>query len=463
MTISRGARRARSHEPSDDVNSGRTFGIRSEASTPHSSAGVVRDTVAADPRPIFGDVSLRMVAAVICSFNLAVGCAPPPRSAERSQTPEISATPTAVPSQTPILTTESPTASPPPKVEPLLGVHVSAVQALPAEYRYVWNNGPDTDQILLADLIAGTTAVVASISHESRPGYSAVIADATGVSADGRTVVAMRHGSDLKGGDIFAIRPLTGDVSLIYASKFDYLAGPVISADGRRVAFQRAGASSASGIWVASLADGTLTRALTGEDASIGPLALSPDGVWLAATAGMPGPLAAVVLVDTRGPEVRVNGKTGQIVSGKAALVTGVFKADLSRGADAALLWDTIPESPSQVLRYDATTSRSRTLYRPGGEIGIRQATPNPVTDEYLTVEYTFGPANRGSAVWRRSPTATAVRLSDPDRIGDVWWSRDGSAVYAVFFRSDTKYTEIVNIIGFQTVASFCRPVVPCF
>jgi hypothetical protein len=117
---------------------------------------------------------------------------------------------------------------------------------------------------------------------------------------------------------------------------------------------------------------------------------------------------------------------------------------------------------------YDLATKRSSDLYRPTGDVLITAAASRPNSGEYATVERPSccGIFVPGTAAWLRGPDGSARKLGDATFVVDIWWSKDGSRLFALT-GGDDSVGGVTDLVSGKGVMQFCKrgggpPPAPC-
>jgi hypothetical protein len=117
---------------------------------------------------------------------------------------------------------------------------------------------------------------------------------------------------------------------------------------------------------------------------------------------------------------------------------------------------------------HDLATKRSTDLYRPTGDVLITAAASRPNSGEYATVERPpcCGIFVPGTAAWLRGRDGSARKLGDAAFVVDMWWSKDGSRLFA-FTGGDDSIGGVTDLLTGKGVMQFCKrgggpPPTPC-
>ena len=188
------------------------------------------------------------------------------------------------------------------------------------------------------------------------------------------------------------------------------------------------------------------------------PIAWSPDGRWLTVAAGQGDGGPQVAVVDPAGGETHYDATANAFVGGRARVLGPGYSVDW-RGGESALL---ITSSRSafggrtQISAADVTTGAIRSRYRPASDVSLGPAVMHPSLDRYAFRESPFGPPGTSSVVWVRRLDGTATKVAESAFLGELWWSRDGTKLFAVTGGDDSTGA-ISNLLGTGGGATFCR------
>src|SRR5438874_2102678 len=227
---------------------------------------------------------------------LAAACMPGPAVTVASPSP-FAATPTATRSASP-----SPSENPGP-------LNVVSAVAIPPSFHYFSVGQGESFRILLFDEDrAQPPAVVLTSGRPPVPAGPDVRADAFTASADGRVIVVMRRLSEQQ--TMYdVLRPETGELRTLLSGAG--LGPPVLSTDGRRIAFARRSDDPAlNGLWLLAVAGAAgPTRLVSDAVQRVGsppePLAWSDDGKWLAISPVLGDSGSEVAVIDPAAGETR--------------------------------------------------------------------------------------------------------------------------------------------------------------
>jgi hypothetical protein len=393
----------------------------------------------------------------------------------------VVATPTPTPavSATPSPTTPTPTSAPPasPSATTSGAVGAVTIQAtrttVPAEFRYLVLGGGSEVRLMVLDLNAGrltqvATARIALAPNPQRDTYASISA-----SADGRVVLLALDVPEATD-SLFVIRPESGDARLLLRGEVRGAAA--ISADGARVAVGRNDEDpSLTGLWVGTVADGAMRRLVADDPHSNAspplPYGFSPDGALIAFGLGLGESGRQAMVVATSANEGRVDPLAGGArVVGTDASVLGPAMGATFRSARDVFVWSSrsVFGGMTVVYVYDLATKQSREIYRPSDDLLITAAALRPNADEYATVERPSccGIFVPGTAAWLRGTNGSARKLGDAVFVVDMWWSRDGSRLFALVGGDDAT-GGVTDLLTGKGVIQFCKrgggpPPAPC-
>jgi len=344
-------------------------------------------------------------------------------AATPSSTPAVPP-PSATPSAIPIASTGAPTIPPSPTVAPVLSVR--AIGPIPSEFRYIQT----TARVLLIDPANKRASEVLRYDVNGQPRQVEFSA-----SDDGRTLAVIAHPAE-NVGTIYIVRPESGDATA--GLQQGGITKPSLSRDGKTLAYQRVSVDPAvHGVWLMDLPQGTSRRIVADEVMRVGspplPLAWSYDGRWLAVVANAVGPGGErVAAIDVTAGETRFDG-TGAFVGGLARTGPAGVSADWK---DQRLLV-TASSGPlagtrASVDLFDVASGTSRNLIKPTADRNVFRAIWRPGAESYVVLEgpYITGPGSPLD-VQLRGLDGTSRSVFQSGFIADLWWSPDGSKLYA--------------------------------
>jgi hypothetical protein len=367
---------------------------------------------------------------------LVVACTSPAASPSPSPSPTVTATATEV-------------ASPAPSAVPGPSVFVTARPVpIPSDPHYIvsWST-----RLLLLDPAAKTATAVAAIDVRgpTEPGYPY---QTVSNSRDGRvlllTVVASPTHSSL-----FLIRPESGEAHLLLEA-VPLLQG-MISPDGSRFAFGRNDLDATqTGLWIGRVADRSMRRVIA-EDPQFRfppvPLAFSADNATLVFGIGNTHLLTAG-LIPTESPELRVDRSREPTVPG--ATMIGFATAAEFTSPGELFVSSSGQFVESAAFTYELARRVSVELHR--SDLGM-EAKWRPGAQTFATLEHPrMSGANPPGVAWLRGRDRSAQKLRDvAGGIGGMWWSRDGTKLYALVGGDDSN-GGVVDLLTGSSVMSYC-------
>lgn len=354
-------------------------------------------------------------------------------------------------------------ASPSASVSSALGAVTIQVTrtAVPAEFRYLVLGGGDEVRLVVLDLSAGSSTQVATARIAPVPGTAGGMLAKVATSADGRTVLLTFVLFDATD-SVFVVRPENGDARLLLRAE---VRDAVISSDGARVAIGRNDEDrSFTGLWVGAIADGAMRRLVADDPQSNAspplPYAFSPDGAVLAFGLGLGEIGRRAMVVPLGSTEGRVDRSSGdpRIVGGEAVAVGPAAGAEF-RSARELFVWSSRSLFGGETFAYvyDLATKRTTDLYRPTGDTLITAAAWRPSAEQYATIERhaCCGAFAAGTAAWLRDRDGSARTLGDAAFVIEMWWSRDGSRLFARV-GADDSVGRITDLLTGKEVMQFC-------
>jgi hypothetical protein len=343
--------------------------------------------------------------------------------------------------------------------------------SVPAEFRYLVLGGSDELRLVVLDLNAGRATQVATARIALPPAAPTRPSVAVAASKDGRTVLLTFDVPDATD-SLFLVRPESGDAKLLLRGQ---LFAGVISDDGARFAIGRIDEDPAlTGLWIGT-PDGAIRRLVGDNPASTGvpplPYAFSSDGGLLAFGLGLGDSGREAVVMSGSSEEGRIDRSGGgpQIVGADASLVGPAVGAEF-RLAGELFVWSSrsMFGGSTVVYGYDLAAKRTIDLYRPTGDVLITAAASRPKSGQYATVERPSccGVSPLGTGAWLRGPGGSARNLGDAALVVDIWWSRDGSRLFAVV-GGDDSVGGVMDLLTGRGVMQFCKrgggpPPTPC-
>jgi len=342
---------------------------------------------------------------------------------------------------------------------------------VPAEFRYLVLGSGEEFRLVVLDLNAGRATAVAIARLTVPPGGATGPSAAVSASLDGRTVLVtfeVPEASD----SLFVVRPETGDATLLVRGE---IRGAVVSSDGARIAIGRNDEDpSLTGLWVGT-PDGAMQRLLSDDPSSTGspprPYAFSPDNALLAFGLGLGDSGWQAMVIAASSKEGRIDRSSGgpQIIGADASVVGPAVGAEF-RSARELFVWSSrsLFGGSTVAYIYDTATKTSTDFYRPPAGVLIRAAASRPNTREFATVERPecCGVFVAGTAAWLRGQDGSARKLGDAVFVIDLWWSRDGTRLFAEG-GGDDSVGGISDLLSGKGVMQFCKrgggpPPTPC-
>lgn len=389
--------------------------------------------------------------------------------------PESAVSRTQSPSPSPLSTTPAPTsaatATPLPSAPGAAGaVSVQVKRAtVPAEFRYIVLGSGEEFRLVLLDLAAGRAIEVATARIALPPGAPTGPSAGAAASADGRTVL-MTFDVPEASDSLFVIRPESGDAKLLLRGE---VRGVAISADGGRVAVGRNDEDpSLTGLWIGT-PDGGMRRLVADDPQSNGsppvPYAFSPDGAIIAFGLGLGDSGRRAVIMSVSSKEGRIDRTAGDpLVVGADANVVGSATGGEFRSSRELFVWSspTMFGGPSGADLYDLATKRSTSLYRPATGIQLGAAAWRPNAAQYATIERPESHVFVPGTAWLRGQDGSARMLGDATFVGDLWWSRDGSRLFALA-GGDDSVGGVIDLLTGKGAMQYCKrgggpPPAPC-
>ena len=339
---------------------------------------------------------------------------------------------------------------------------------VPAEFRYLVLGSGDEFRLVVLDLNAGRATQVATARLTVPPGGATGPSAVVSASLDGRTVLVtfvVREAGD----SLFVVRPETGDAKLLLRAE---IRGAVVSADGSHVAIGRNDEDPAlTGLWVGT-PDGAIRRLLADDPSSAGspplPYAFSPDSALLAFGIGLGDVGWQAMVISATAPEGRIDRSSGgpQIVGADASVVGPAVGAQF-RSARELFVWSSRSMFGGSTVAYvyDVATKQATNLYRPTAGILIAAAAWRPTAEQYATIDHPECCGPSGTA-WLRGRDGSARKLGDAGFVVEMWWSRDGSRLFAVA-GGDDSVGGVADLLTGKSVMQFCKrgggpPPAPC-
>lgn len=340
-------------------------------------------------------------------------------------TPAASPSPTLRPSPT-ATATATEVASPSPSATPGPSVAVAARPVrIPSDPHYIvsWST-----RLLMLDPTAKTATEVATIDirGHTEPGYPY---ETVSSSRDGRVLLLTVVGSPTHS-SLFLIRPESGEAHLMLEGV--PLLGGMISPDGGLIAVGRNDLdASQRGLWIGRVADRSMRRVIA-EDPQFRfppvPLAFSTDNATLVFGIGSTHVLVAG-LVSTESPELRVDRTREPRVPGATMIGFATASEFISEGE--LFIWSSAQFVGSAASIYDIALKATRDLYRVDS-LGM-EAKWRPGAQTFATIERPMGAGIPTGTAWLRGRDGSARKIGDVEGwVGRMWWSRDGTKLYAL-------------------------------
>lgn len=400
--------------------------------------------------------------AIVVAAALYLGATQRPSTLVAAPTPTLTPTltTTITPSAMPSTPSPASAATAPPSGAPGAVTMQVTRTAVPAEFRYVFLGRPDEGfRLIVLDLDAGRSTHVATARIAVSTGSPVVTTIST--STDGRSVLVtfvLPEAAD----SVFLIRPESGDARLVLRAE---VRGAVISPDGARFAIGRNDEDrSFTGLWVGTVADGA-TRRLVADDPQSNaspplPYGFSPDGVLLAFGLGLgeAGWRAMVVAVSSTEGRVDRSSDDPRIV-GSDAVNVGPATGAAFRSARELFVWSSrsLFGGVTVAYLYDLTTKRTSELYRPTGDARIAVAAWRPSAEQYAMIDVPLccGFFVGDRAAWLRGRDGSGRKLGEAVVVVDMWWSRDGSRLFARGGADDST-GKVTDLLTGAVVMQFC-------
>jgi len=339
---------------------------------------------------------------------------------------------------------------------------------VPVEFRYVVLGGGDEFRLVVLDLNAGRATQVATARLTVPPGGAAGPSAVVSASLDGRTLLVsfdVPEASD----SLFVVRPETGDAKLLLRGE---IRGAVISADGARIAIGRNDEDPSITVLWAGTTDGAMRRLLADDASSNGspprPYAFSPDNALLAFGLGLGESGWQAMVIAASSKEGRVDRSSGgtQIIGADASIIGPAVGAEFRSGREL-FVWSSRSMFGGSTVAYlyDVVTKRATDLYRPSAGILIAAAAWRPTAEQYALIEQPecCGP---GGTAWLRGRDGSSRKLGDAGFVVEMWWSRDGSHLFARV-GGDDSVGGITDLLTGNRIMQFCvrgggPPPAPC-
>ena len=335
--------------------------------------------------------------------------------------------------------------------------------AVPSDFKYIesW-----TGRLLVLDLASGSATELATYTARAgEPGYPRADLSA---SADGRTLLVLVHVGPLDA-TLFVLTPANGQARVLARGAID---NALISADGARFAAARHDDDRGlAGLWSGNVLDGAMRRLISDDPHLVGappvPFAFSSDSERLAFGLGMGEVGYRVGVIAASSPEVDATR-----LRDASTTTPGVTLLEMGSGAEFVsatelFVWSSRSLFGGQTFAYmyDLAASKKTDLYRPSGDVRL-EAAWRPNAAQFATIEE---PICCGIGLprtpWLRGRDGTAKMLDANPFIGQTWWSRDGSKLYATL-EGDDSTGGVLDLMTGRSVMAFCKrggvPPAPC-
>lgn len=384
-------------------------------------------------RNVMSDHLLAMrTLAIVVAAVLASSCSGPAASGARTSTPSPTASAAPSPSAP-----ASPSPTPSPDSSPSARPGVTARGAsLPAAYQLMAIRSDDVAgerRRLVALDLTGAHRHVEIASWQMPARMVNTWGAAFSASSEGGRVAITATGT--KGASaLYLLDTATGRVRTLFDEAAEHASSPVLSDDGRRIAFlrlpvaQNASSVTETGIVAGATEDPASWRRVVAPQppATMAPLAWSADAKWLAFVRLFIG--GSVSLVRSDGSETIEVGRGTDVhwrSWGPRLLVSGP-----SNGGGGTGVW--AYDVTSRTLRQIAAPSDSRST--------VSAARWHPLLERVLYVE-TTGPASPGVVWTRYADGRNSKVIARASFVFDVHWSSDGTRIYATFGGDDSTFS----------------------
>jgi hypothetical protein len=314
----------------------------------------------------------------------------------------------------------------------------------------------------MLDPVARTATEVATIDIRgpTEPGYPY---ESVSRSRDGRVVLLTVVVSGTESW-VFLIRPESAEVRPLVERA--PARNGIVSPDGIRFAIGRSDPDPAlAGLWLGTTVDGSIRRLVADDPSFAGsppvPFAFSPDGSQIAFGVGLGEIGYYVAIVPVSSPELRIERAPATSLVG-ATLLGPASGAEFLSGQEL-FVWSSRSffGGTTVAYSYDLTTKQIAELYRPElvSDTAISQAAWRPGMAAFATIERPMCCGiNLQGTTWLRGRDKSARKLGDAGSfVGEMWWSRDGSRLYALVGGDDSVGGVIDLLTGGASVMSFCR------
>lgn len=385
----------------------------------------------------------------------------------RSAAPATSPSPsvTASPSPTAVALPPSPSPQPSATATPNApgDATVSATKVtIPAEFRYVVLGSGEDFRVVMLDLAAARATQVATAHVVGVLTAPAQTSAAVSASADGRVVLLSLNVPEGQS-SLYVLRPEVGGSTLLLKGAPRQA---LVSPDGARFALARADTDPAmTGLWIGSTDDGTMNRLIADDPQFVGsppvPFVFSPAGTLLVFGLGLGETGYQAMLVPVSSAEARVDrAAAGTKIIGGDATPIGPASGAQFVSEQEAFAWSSRSAFGGQTVAYtfDLTSNKATDVYRPSNPDSLLgSASWRPRADQFATVERPMvGGANvAAQAVWLRDRGGPARKLGDYAFLIEMWWSRDGSKLFARLGGDDST-SGIADLLTAKAIMQFC-------
>lgn len=336
-------------------------------------------------------------------------------------------------------------------------VTVRAVAASPGpDFRYiVTGQGSGTNfWIVLLDLGAKTAQTVAQVDVVVPQGSQAAASVEVSSTSNGERVLISATETDGVT-HFFVLEARQGTVRGLNSQ--ETLSVAVIASDGSRFAFtDTSDDPRRSGLWVTSLNGGQLERVIADDPATSPgrprPIAFSPDSMQIAALVDLGGSKSGIVIAPSGGGEASEIGSVGGV------LLEPGSDFDWAGAPADAWAWEGLGSfgggGANAAHSFDTRTGNRALVYAPPAGTTLLEFGRSPKLDRFFTVE------RRGAgpgAIWVRTREGAATAVAQAGMTGPfrLWWSPDGSRLYA-FRGGDDSVGTVVELFSNEGIVSYC-------
>lgn len=425
---------------------------------------------------------MRRALAVLAVIGLiAVGAWAYTRPSDTVAAPSPSPTPVVAPA------TASATATPPPPPSPSptatgvpfptfapalsvgdVKIGLAAARPSSADVSYLVVQG-DVHWVTLLDLSAKQARTVAEVAFVRPPGAPREPSVRTSWTADGRRL-------------LLTVTDTAGRMHLVLVDvehataralrTVDAHPDTVISPDGSRFAFSDMSADPARrGVWIGDTGTDAVRRVIADDPQRVtgppSPLAFSPDGTQLAVRVDFNAGDTGIAIVRSDPPaEARVDPAT-RTVTDSTFLERG-SDFDWLGAPEDAWAWEGVTHvgGVNTVYAYDLRTGSGTVVYKPVVGFILQEMRRSPRLDRFVTVERGGVIGEARGAITVRTRAGAATKVADVTLVGPsrVWWSPDGSRLYAIF-GGDDSVGGVGDLLSDEGILNFCvrAPTAPGF